>query len=389
MPGDFAPLRGRRHDHAARPRQHLRQHRRREGLPRRGRERADVASRRLRRARGRRPGRAAGPAGRRRRRAARGRHTDASTSSARTSATRSPATRCRAASGSSTRSSGWPPARPTTAGPAATRPNTRRTSCAHRDLRPARHSPPDLRVHPVRARRRGGQPGRRARRARLRAVQRRRGTRRRPDLDGREHRRQAVRRRHRHAGEGPDRGHADRPRPVHPGRAPHVRRGDAAQARRAAAAGRRRPGRGRRARLAALGRARARRRRAAAPDQADRQRARLAAEGRHRPGARSTACRWPRSPARPSTRARTSTTASTSSSRRAPRPAGTPARSRRWCSCPRSSTRSATTRTVLAAGGIGSGRQIAAALALGAGGRVDGLVLADDRRSTRSAPATR
>ena len=32
---------------------------------------------------------------------------------------------------------------------------------------------------------------------------------------------------------------------------------------------------------------------------------------------------------------------------------------------------------VLAAGGIGSGRQIAAALALGAGGRVDGLVLAD------------
>ena len=44
---------------------------------------------------------------------------------------------------------------------------------------------------------------------------------------------------------------------------------------------------------------------------------------------------------------------------------------------------------VLAAGGIGCGRQIAAALALGAGGRVDGLVLARPPRSTRWAPATR
>ena len=58
------PLRGRRHDHVARPRQHVREHRRREGVPRRGRERAHVAPGRVRRAGDRRPGRAARPAGR-------------------------------------------------------------------------------------------------------------------------------------------------------------------------------------------------------------------------------------------------------------------------------------------------------------------------------------
>ena len=58
--------------------------------------------------------------------------------------------------------------------------------------------------------------------------------------------------------------------------------------------------------------------------------------------------------------------ASTSSSPRAPRPAATPARSARWCSSPRSSTRSHV--PVLGAGGIGRGRQMAAAMALGAQG---------------------
>ncbi len=70
--------------------------------------------------------------------------------------------------------------------------------------------------------------------------------------------------------------------------------------------------------------------------------------------------------------------ASTSSWPRATRPAGTRARSARWCSSPRSSTPSRPT-PVLAAGGVGSGRQVAAALALGAAGRVDRLGLAHDR----------
>ena len=64
------------------------------------------------------------------------------------------------------------------------------------------------------------------------------------------------------------------------------------------------------------------------PKDVDRPRARARREGG---GARGQgAC----------TRNATSTTASTSSSRRATRPAATPARSRRWCSCPRWSTRS-------------------------------------------------
>ena len=108
---------------------------------------------------------------------------------------------------------------------------------------------------------------------------------------------------------------------------------------------------------------------AQAPDQADRQRARLAAEGRHRPGARARACRWPRSPAAPSTRSATSTTASTSSSPRATRPAATPARSRSMVLCAGDRRRGRRRRPrCSAAGGIGTGRQVAAALALGAQG---------------------
>ena len=54
MPGDFATRRGRRHDHPARPRLGVHQHRRREGLPRRGRGGAQGAPRRVRRGRRRR-----------------------------------------------------------------------------------------------------------------------------------------------------------------------------------------------------------------------------------------------------------------------------------------------------------------------------------------------
>ena len=60
--------RGRRPHHAARPRLGVHQHRRREGLPRRGRVGAQGPPRRVRRHRRRRPRRAVGPAGHRRRR---------------------------------------------------------------------------------------------------------------------------------------------------------------------------------------------------------------------------------------------------------------------------------------------------------------------------------
>ena len=66
-------------------------------------------------------------------------------------------------------------------------------------------------------------------------------------------------------------------------------------------------------------------------------------------------------------RRRRSTPAPTCSSRRGPKPAGTPAGSRRWCWCRRSSTSPVPCRCV-AAGGIADGRGIAAALALGAQG---------------------
>ena len=102
------------------------------------------------------------------------------------------------------------------------------------------------------------------------------------DLARRQHRRQALRRRHRDADEDPHRGHLGRPRGDDPRGAQELRRRDAAQARRTAAAGGRGP-RGR-PRLAALGGPLARRRRAQAPAGADRQRARLAAGRRDREG---------------------------------------------------------------------------------------------------------
>ena len=64
-------------------------------------------------------------------------------------------------------------------------------------------------------------------------------------------------------------------------------------------------------------------------------------------------------------------TASTSSSPRVTRPAVIRAKSRRWCWCRRLCDAVAALgldTAVLAAGGIGSGRQVAAALALGAQG---------------------
>ena len=157
---------------------------------------------------------------------------------------------------------------------------TERTPDAHRPLRCLRHRVPDLRLHALRARRGRGLARRRARRARLRPVQRRRGPREGAGLDGRQHRRQAVRRRRGHADEDPHRGHVDRPVVVHPRGPQEVGRRDPAQAGRAAAAGRRGPGGS--PRLAALDGALARRRRAAAPAGADRQRARHPAERRDR-----------------------------------------------------------------------------------------------------------
>ena len=65
IPGDMARVEDDGTADPARPRQHVREHRRREGLPRRGRGRAQVAPRRVRRAGHRRARRTARPAGRR------------------------------------------------------------------------------------------------------------------------------------------------------------------------------------------------------------------------------------------------------------------------------------------------------------------------------------
>ena len=124
----------------------------------------------------------------------------------------------------------------------------------------------------------------------------------------------------------------------------------------------------RRSGLAAFGRPLARRGGAQASDQADRQRARVRRRKDVIDQVHAAGVPWRPWRAAPSTRSATSTTASTSSSPRATRPAGTPVRSARWCWCRKSSTLLMGKAAVLAAGGIGTGRQVAAALALGAQG---------------------
>ena len=89
--------RGRRHDHRARARLGVDQHRRREGVPRRGRGGAEGARRRVRRGRRRRARRALGRARRRGRAAARRARTPTLDDARRARPrARSPATRCRA-----------------------------------------------------------------------------------------------------------------------------------------------------------------------------------------------------------------------------------------------------------------------------------------------------
>ena len=113
--------RGRRSGDAARPRLDRDQHRRREGLPRRGRGRAQVPPRRLRRARGRCARRAVGRAGHRGRAGTRGHARRRSRTSTRTAGRRSRRTRRRSRCSSSTRSAGRRAASPTTRGPRSTR----------------------------------------------------------------------------------------------------------------------------------------------------------------------------------------------------------------------------------------------------------------------------
>ena len=177
VPGDLARVEADGIGDAARPRQHVREHRRREGLPRGGGGRAQVPSRRVRRAGHRRRRRAARAAGGGAGAAARGRGPSTWPRSRPTSAARSPGTRRRAASGWSRPSAAGRPASPTTGGRTATRPATRltrwrRENRADDAVRPARHRAPHCRLQPVRARRRRDQPGRRPGRARLRPLQR-------------------------------------------------------------------------------------------------------------------------------------------------------------------------------------------------------------------------
>ena len=119
----------------------------------------------------------------------------------------------------------------------------------------------------------------------LREVQRGRRSRDRAELDGREHRRQAVRRRYRDARKGAHRGQRDRHRQADPTEPPRFRRENACRSWGSTATRRRRALRGR-ARLAAFGGAVARRGGAQTSDQADRQRTGFPAEGCDRPGPR-------------------------------------------------------------------------------------------------------
>ena len=109
------PDRGGRQGHAARPRLQLHQHRRREGLPRRGRDGAQGPPRRLRRAGGRRRGRELRPGRVSAVVQARGGHAaQRSRGCASSCGASSRATSCRARSPSWTRSRAARPARPTT-----------------------------------------------------------------------------------------------------------------------------------------------------------------------------------------------------------------------------------------------------------------------------------
>ncbi len=133
--GERAPLRhhrrhghrrGRRHHPIARSRVGLHQHRRREGLPRRGRKRAEGPPQCVRRARGRGTRRALGATGGRGGAAGRGHESHARRARRALPRTASPATRCRARSCWSIRSCARPRARPTIAGPSPS-PNHRPT----------------------------------------------------------------------------------------------------------------------------------------------------------------------------------------------------------------------------------------------------------------------
>ena len=140
-----------------------------------------------------------------------------------------------------------------------------------------------------------------------------------------------------------------------------------AQAGRAAAAGRRRPGCRGRTRLAALGRAIPRGRRAAAPDQADRQRARFTTAGRDRPRARQgvpvAALAGKAKHARSHVDNGVDIVIAQGTEA-----GGNTGEIATMVLVPEIVDAVGEDAVVLAAGGIGSGRQIAAALALGAGG---------------------
>ena len=220
-------------------------------------------------------------------------------------------------------------------------------------------------------------PGRRARRARLRAVQRPRGARADADVDGRQHRRQAVRRRRRHADEDPDRGHVGRPAGDDPRRSTSSFVDETLQQARRAAAARGRGPRGR-ARLAALGGPLPRRRRAAAPAGADRQRARLAAGRRHRAGPRR---RREGGRARRCRQARASHVANGVDIIVAQgyEAGGHTGEIASMVLTPEIVDAVGPDVPVLGAGGIGSGRQIAASLALGAQGVWTGSIWLDHR----------
>ena len=105
-----------------------------------------------------------------------------------------------------------------------------------------------------------------------------------------------------------------------------------------------------------------------APTRADRQRARLAADRRDREGARARRRRWPRWPARPSTRSRTSKNGVDIIVAQGYEAGGHTGEIASMVLTPEVVDAVGPDVPVLGAGGIGSGRQVAASLALGAQG---------------------